>query len=167
MSETRKRPSTMFLGIEYNNFLFASLGIDRVGGQLTVVSALARLDMDPWEEAKKLSKLSDEAAARKLMAFMARFPELATRYDEQSKAAKRLVALLPERSVGIAGAPGKVAAGGVAAGNGVLAGFCVLCLVLLVAGQIFWTMRPDAHSAPVHGATPIGGAAHAPSVPGS
>jgi len=40
-----------FLGEEFNPFLFAFIGTDRAGGQLSVVSALARLDLDAWAEA--------------------------------------------------------------------------------------------------------------------
>jgi hypothetical protein len=38
-------------GSEYDDFLFASMGEDRNGLPLSVLSALARLDVDPWEEA--------------------------------------------------------------------------------------------------------------------
>jgi hypothetical protein len=36
---------------EFDNFLYASIGADRNGMPLSVLSALARLDLDPWEEA--------------------------------------------------------------------------------------------------------------------
>ena len=36
-----------FLGAEFNEFLFAPIGADATGTSLTVVSALARLDLDP------------------------------------------------------------------------------------------------------------------------
>lgn len=42
---------------EFNEFLFAVVGEERGGQQLTVLSALARLGLDPWGEAARLSKL--------------------------------------------------------------------------------------------------------------
>ena len=39
------------LGREFDDFLFASIGDDRNGPSLSVFSALARLDVDPWKEA--------------------------------------------------------------------------------------------------------------------
>ena len=50
---------------EFNEFLFASIGDDENDMPLSVLSALIRLDIDPWEEAKRLSILpSGIAAAR-------------------------------------------------------------------------------------------------------
>lgn len=166
MSEARKRPSATFLGTEFNNFLFASIGIDRIGGQLSVVSALARLDMDPWDEAEKLSQLPRDSAAQKLISWMSRFPELASGYDDKTKTAKRLVALLPDPGRGAAGIARDVAAGKLASRHGMLAALCLIALALLVAGQIFWTMRPGVTHASAHSAiSQTAGAAR--SVPGS
>jgi hypothetical protein len=39
------------LGSEFDDFLFAPIGEDRNGMLLSVLSALARLDIDPWQEA--------------------------------------------------------------------------------------------------------------------
>jgi hypothetical protein len=41
------------LGPEFENFLFAPIGEDSNGMVLSVLSALARLDIDPWQEAAK------------------------------------------------------------------------------------------------------------------
>ena len=41
------------LGSEFDDFLFAPIGADRIGMLLSVLSALARLDIDPWQEAAK------------------------------------------------------------------------------------------------------------------
>ena len=53
------------LGPEFNDFLFASIGADATGTYITVVSALARLDLDPWAEAAKLSRMPKTLAATK------------------------------------------------------------------------------------------------------
>ena len=70
----------------FNDFLFAVIGEEENGQRLTVLSALARLGPNPWEEAARLSE-----------AILARLPE-----DNWQKAgplaiAARLVDFLPER----------------------------------------------------------------------
>ena len=53
---------------QFNEFLFASIGQEKSGQSLTVLSALARLGLDPWEEAARLSEMTKEAAASALTA---------------------------------------------------------------------------------------------------
>ena len=55
MVEIKARSGPKFLRSDFNAFLYASIGEDRADGELSVVSALARLDVDPWQEAEKLS----------------------------------------------------------------------------------------------------------------
>lgn len=43
------------IGPEFDKFLCASIGEDRNGTMLSVLSALARLDVDPWQEAADLA----------------------------------------------------------------------------------------------------------------
>ena len=38
----------------YNDFLFGSLGQDSAGIEVTMLSALSRLGIDPWQEAAHL-----------------------------------------------------------------------------------------------------------------
>jgi hypothetical protein len=46
------RPArTSPLGSEFDGFLYARIGEDSNGMLLSVLAALARLDVDPWEEA--------------------------------------------------------------------------------------------------------------------
>ena len=40
-----------------NDFLFAEVGSERNGAQLTILSVLARLGKDPWAEAARLARL--------------------------------------------------------------------------------------------------------------
>jgi hypothetical protein len=42
--------SVSVLGTEFDDFLFAPIGEDRNDMPLSVLSALARLDIDPWQE---------------------------------------------------------------------------------------------------------------------
>jgi len=56
-----KLPST------YNDFLYAPVGEDTNGALLTVLSVLARQNLDPWDEAADLSRLPPDAAAQRLI----------------------------------------------------------------------------------------------------
>jgi len=84
-----------FLGPEFNRFLFAMVGTDRHGGQLTVLSALARLDLDAWAEAATLARLPRDTAISKLSAILRRLPEFPQLVQETGGGVARLIALLP------------------------------------------------------------------------
>ena len=45
------------LSSEFNDFLFAPIAEDRHGMPLSVLSALARQNVDPWQEAANLASL--------------------------------------------------------------------------------------------------------------
>lgn len=98
MVDTREPRKLAFLGSEYNEFLFASIGTDARGRSLTVVSALARLDLDPWSEAAKLARLPGAIAAQKLAELIPRFPEIQSVPQDSGKIAAQLTALLPGRT---------------------------------------------------------------------
>ena len=83
------------LGPEFDNFLFAPIGEDGNGMLLSVLSALARLDMDPWQEAAKLSGLPGAAATQRLASLIAALPNQSSAYPDPATVAARLVALLP------------------------------------------------------------------------
>ena len=87
-----------FLATEYNEFLFASIGADGNGTYLTVASALARLDLDPWVEAAKLARLPRAIASQKLAELISEFPEIPVVRHDSAKIAARLTALLPGRA---------------------------------------------------------------------
>jgi hypothetical protein len=82
----------------YNDFLFAVVGEEGNGVQLTVLTALTRLGLDPWQEAASLSDLSRDAAARALAVTIAKLPEGGWKAADSGAIAVRLVARLPERS---------------------------------------------------------------------
>jgi hypothetical protein len=60
---------------EFDNFLFAPIGEESNGMLLSVLSALAPLDIDPWQEAAKLSGLLEGAATRRLASLIAALPD--------------------------------------------------------------------------------------------
>ena len=54
--------SVSFFKPEFGDFLYALIGSDEDKGHLTVLSALSRLDIDPWKEAAELSALPVDTA---------------------------------------------------------------------------------------------------------
>lgn len=87
--------SVSLLGSEFNDFLFASIGEDGNGMLLSVLSALARLDVDPWQEAASLARLPGAVATRRLASLLAALPEGPSARQDSGTIAARLVALLP------------------------------------------------------------------------
>ena len=85
----------------YNDFLFGSLGEDAAGTEITVLSALSRLGIDPWPEAARLAALPRDAAASALAATIARLPDGMWPDAEAAKIAARLVTSLPEGAVAL------------------------------------------------------------------
>lgn len=83
----------------YNDFLFGSLGQDATGTEVTVLSALSRLGIDPWQEAARLASLPQDTAAETLAATLLRLPDRTRPDAEVPTIATRLVALLPEGAV--------------------------------------------------------------------
>lgn len=79
---------------EFDEFLFASVGDDANGFPLTVLSALARLDVDPWEEAANLARLSRESATQRLAVQLAALPNGSAPRADSATIATRLIALL-------------------------------------------------------------------------
>jgi len=84
------------LGSEFDDFLYASIDEDVNGVLMSVLSALARSDVDPWEEAARLAELPKVMATQKLTALIAALPGRSQRPDPGT-IAPRLIALLPSR----------------------------------------------------------------------
>jgi hypothetical protein len=99
------RPEYSLGHSEFNDFLFASIGEEESGSQLTVLSALARLGLDPWTEAARLSALPKEAATAALTATIARLPEGALKAADVRSIAVLLVDRLPGGGSRPAGSP--------------------------------------------------------------
>jgi hypothetical protein len=83
------------LGSEFDDFLFAPIRDDGNGMLLSVISALARLDLDPWQEAIKLAGLPEETATQRLTSLIAALPEGLSAHLAPRAIAARLIALLP------------------------------------------------------------------------
>lgn len=62
---------------------------------LSVLSALARLNVDPWDEASRLARLPRESATRFLVTLIAALPGGSSARADPEMHARRLSALLP------------------------------------------------------------------------
>jgi len=80
----------------YNDFLFAPISDERGGTRLSVLSALARMNVDPWDEAARLATLSTPDAQKTLVSTLNLFPEKRQMPAETEILAARLIALLPK-----------------------------------------------------------------------
>jgi hypothetical protein len=80
---------------DLNDFLFASVGDEQNGMPLSVISALTRLGVDPWEEATRLAALPKALAAEALAPMIARLPISRPQPSDNLAITQRLVELLP------------------------------------------------------------------------
>ena len=84
---------------EFERFLYASVGKDRRGYAVTVLSTLARLGLDPWKETAELVTLGRSAAQTRLGKQLARFWDVPALASDHLKVARDLSQLLPESQV--------------------------------------------------------------------
>jgi len=89
-------PLAPLIGAEFDKFLGAPIGEGRNGTPLSVLSALARLDVDPWQEAKSLAQMPKDTAATRLTALIAALPDTPTKNVPAMTIAANLVTLLPK-----------------------------------------------------------------------
>jgi hypothetical protein len=82
----------------YENFLFAPICDEPGGMRLSVLSALARMNVDPWEEAARLATLPTPDAQKTLVSTLNLFPGKRQRSAETELLAAQLIALLPKAS---------------------------------------------------------------------
>ena len=85
-------------GSEFHNFLYAPICVDQEGMTLSVLSAIARQDIDPWSEAARLSLLPQESAARQIHGLLDALPSSSLDGLQRAQLAGRLSALLPRRA---------------------------------------------------------------------
>jgi hypothetical protein len=103
-------------GLEFDAFLFAPVGDYKNGMLLSVLSALARLDVDPWQEAADLARLPGSTAIERLTSLIAALPGRPVSPPDSERIAARLIALLPGRAGSIAPSRSGIS-GGVPATN--------------------------------------------------
>ncbi len=133
--------ATSALESRFDPFLYAAIREDPDGGPLTVLSVLARLDIDPWEEAAKLARLPGEAAARALAGVISALPKGSATPQDSGTIAARLITLLPRRSEPEIAAQRAPSGGSKVtwipdrATNVAQAVLCLIILALLLVGQ--------------------------------
>jgi len=80
---------------EFDAFLFAHIGEEKNGMLLSVLSALARLDLDPWREAAELARMPQQTARQRLTSLIEALPNQRPTGPEPEMVSTRLIALLP------------------------------------------------------------------------
>jgi hypothetical protein len=83
------------ISAEFDAFLYAAIGEEENGASLSVISALARLDLDPWREGARLAGLPKAAALQALTPMIAALRGGRWERSEIPAIASRLVQLLP------------------------------------------------------------------------
>lgn len=146
--------SVSFFRPEFDDFLYAPIGADRNEMPLTVLSALSRLDLDPWKEAAELSELPKDTATQRLASLIARLPGGRWAQTDAKAIAARLIDLLHCRS------RSSVQSGKKAEGLQQMTGFPVvlicaaLALVALIIATSFQrSARSDDADAPAYSTT--------------
>jgi hypothetical protein len=121
--------------------LYAPIGADASGNPVTLLSALARLDVDPWEEAAKLARLSIESATQRLASLLTSMPN-GPAAGELVTTATRLVGLL-RRTPAAKGDSPEVPPRGTAAPSRKInpANYYLFALILVLAWQLVSAMR--------------------------
>jgi hypothetical protein len=95
---TKLRGSFCSLRPDLDKFLFAEVGDETDGMPLSVISALTRLGLEPWEEADRLSSLRNREAAEQLARLIAELPGNSRPLGEARRIASGLVPLLPKHN---------------------------------------------------------------------
>jgi hypothetical protein len=80
---------------EFDDFLYAPIGEDGNGMLLSVLSALARLDLDPWQEASRLARLPGKTATQRLASLIAELPDGPLAHRDPGMIAAGLIGRLP------------------------------------------------------------------------
>jgi len=138
------------LGSDFDPFLSASIGEEPNGMTLSVVSALARTGVDPWQEAAALSRLPRRAATERLAALIAALPGAGPTLLPPGVVVG-LIALLP--SARRASAVRRDATAERSTSSFWTIVFCLLSVALMLGGQLIAESRrastPDAIHATV------------------
>jgi hypothetical protein len=123
------------LGSEFDSFLFAPIGEDRNGMLVSVLSALARLDIDPWQAADELARLPQAEAIQRLALLIAPLPDGPSTHRDPVTSADRLIALLPRLGGSIVPSSARLFDVGEGTSGAVVCAFFILMVVMM--GQVF------------------------------
>jgi hypothetical protein len=103
------RPLTLSPTSTYDEFLFASVCEEANGTPLSGLSALARMNVDAWEEAARLAAMPKEVAEKTLVSTFDVVSNSIGKPAEAEAMAARLVRLLPHWSGGATTAATEIA----------------------------------------------------------
>jgi hypothetical protein len=94
MSDARTAPTSP----AFDEFLFAVIREETNGTPLSMISALSRLGLEPWQEATRLAALPAAAAAEALATLIGRLPQGAAAAEpaDRNRLVAGLVELLPK-----------------------------------------------------------------------
>ncbi|HEV8015634.1 MAG TPA: hypothetical protein VGP48_08875 [Stellaceae bacterium] len=92
----------------FNDFLYAPVGEEGNGMVLTTLSALARIGVDPWDEAARLSELPTETATKRLASVISGIPHSQWPESSVGDIVARLIALLPGKQAAVVQQPATV-----------------------------------------------------------
>jgi hypothetical protein len=95
--DARLPPAFSLLQSEFNAFLYAPIGEESNDSVLSVLSALARLGLDPWQESARLAQLSTDMATERLTSIVAGLPNGRWAQSDVAAIAVRLIQLLPAK----------------------------------------------------------------------
>ncbi len=109
---------------------------------LTVLSTLARSDLDPWQEAARLTEATGQIATERLAALIASLPGRPSTLLDSGTIAARLVALLPRRTT----AHGTL--GRALPRSGMLGDVRIIALVVFMVVTLAFQWAVFSHSAP-------------------
>jgi hypothetical protein len=163
VAEGTRATSATYLSPAFNDFLYAPIADDGHGMPLSVLSALARLGVDPWQEAATLAGLPGEAAIQRLTTLIAELPGGTLAHPGPATNIAALIAYLPRRAgSAIAPSQGLFDAG---ARSRSLAIAYVLFMILMMGTQ--WIAANHESAAPDETGRTAGAALAAPPTPSS
>jgi len=136
---------------EFDDFLFAPIGDEKNGMLLTVLSALARQNVDPWQEAAALARMPREAAADRMAMLISALPERPSGRRDPEALAARLVALLPRQ--GSSKAPRRAAPADDGSTTKLRIVVFVVVMAFLMGGQFLMRSRQPSAQADGAGAS--------------
>jgi hypothetical protein len=140
---------------QFDDFLFAPIGQEQNGMVLSVVSALARLDIDPWSEAVSLAQMSREVAIERMrLLIAAALPEEAFPRSDTEAIASRLIALLPPRHISRSASIGNSSGKTVVTANWRILAIFILIGFMLGIQVLTRSVQPPAQADAVHGLAP-------------
>ena len=128
------------LGSEFNDFLFEPIGEDKNGMPLSVLSALTRLEVDPWQEAAKLVHLLEETAIQRMASLIVALPDGPSVHP--TTIAVRLIALLPRGTR--SNMPSRQALLGLSSASNFRVAIYVIFMFLVLGTQSFIVSRQSA-----------------------